>query len=398
VKKGLIITCGLLAVILIIGWQLNRESGNEHSDHHHDHDHEHHHDHEEENEVHLTSEQIDKAGIEVVEAKQGMLNLSLATRGRIIIHPDGLAHILPKISGVVKEARKNIGDKVKQGEIIAVLESREIAEIKANFLAVIEKEKLARSLFEREKNLREKKIASEEDYMNAKAAYEEAKINLKLARQQLYAIGLIEKDISNLLAQKDPELSHFVIRSPMDGVIMYRHLTKGEYVEDTSTIYEIADLKHVWVEIGVYPKDLNKVKVGQVVEVITPEEDSKRTATIIYVSPTIQEESITAKAIAEISNVDGMWRPGSYVKVNIDTESIPVSLIVPKTAVQEIEGVTYVFVKTPDGFEKRQVKVGKSDIEKVEIVEGLIAGEPYASTQTFLLKADLGKGEAEHEH
>lgn len=312
------------------------------------------------------------------------------------MHPDGVAHILPKISGVAKEAYKNIGDNVMEGEIIAVLESRDMAEIKANFLAMIQKEKLARSNFEREKSLRDKKIASEEDYLHAKSTFEEAKINLQLARQQLFAIGFTDKDIANLLVIKDPDLSTYTIRSPINGTIMHRHLTKGEYVENVSTIYEVADLSRVWVEIGVYPKDLNKVKVGQAVQVILPEDNAKATARIIYVSPTIQEESITAKAIAEIDNTSGNWRPGSFVKVHVDTQSIPVNLVVPITAVQEIDGEKYVFIKTPDGFEKRQVKLGRTDTDKVEVLEGLNAGEPFASTNTFLLKADLGKGEAEH--
>lgn len=401
-KKILTITCGLLAAGAIVGWQLNKDSSDTeeaHHHHHHDDDHDHDHEHEDETEVHLTLEQIKKAGIEVQQAKSGTLTISLETRGRAIMHPDGLAHVLPKISGVAKEARKNVGDSVKQGEEIAVLESREMADIKSNFLSVMEKEKLARSLYEREQNLYGKKISSEEEYLNAKSAYEESKINLKLAKQKLYAFGLLEQEVARFMAQKDPDLSTYIIRSPIDGTIMNRHITKGEFIQDDSTIYEVADLSRVWIEIGIFPKDLNKVKVGQVVKISSSEDDKdEATAKIIYVSPIIQEETITAKAIAEVDNSSGIWRPGSFVKINIATESIPVNIIVPKTSLQEIEGETYVFVKIPEGFDKRLVKLGRSDRDSVEILAGLSPGESYASTETFLLKADLGKGEAEHEH
>lgn len=401
-KKILTITCGLLAAGAIVGWQLNKDSSDAeeaHHHHHHDDDHDHDHEHEDETEVHLTLEQIKKAGIEVQQAKSGALTISLETRGRAIMYPDGLAHVLPKISGVAKEARKNIGDSVKQGEEIAVLESREMADIKSNFLSVMEKEKLARSLYEREQNLYGKKISSEEEYLNAKSAYEESKINLKLAKQKLYAFGLLEQEVARFMAQKDPDLSTYIIRSPIDGTIMNRHITKGEFIQDDSTIYEVADLSRVWIEIGIFPKDLNKVKVGQVVKISSSEDDKdEATAKIIYVSPIIQEETITAKAIAEVDNSSGIWRPGSFVKINIATESIPVNIIVPKTSLQEIEGETYVFVKIPEGFDKRLVKLGRSDRDSVEILAGLSPGESYASTETFLLKADLGKGEAEHEH
>jgi cobalt-zinc-cadmium efflux system membrane fusion protein len=409
VKKILTLTCGLLAVGSIVGWQLTRESSNgeeshhhdehDHAHHHHDHDHDHDHEHEEETVVHISLEQIKKVGIEIEQAKAGDLMVSIVTRGKAIIHPDGLAHIVPKISGVAKEARKNIGDKVKEGEEIAVLESREMADIRSNYLAVIEKEKLARSLYEREQNLYGKKISSEQEYLNAKSAHQETKINLKLAKQKLSAFGLPEQEITAFLAQKDPDLSTYTIRSPIDGTIMNRHITKGEYIEDVSMIYEVADLNRIWVEVGIFPKDLNSVKVGQTVKITSADDPNTTThAKIIYVSPIIQEETITAKAIAEVDNSSGKWRPGSFVKINIATELIPVKIIAPKTAIQEIEGETYVFVKIPEGFEKRAVELGRTDNDSVEIVAGLDAGEYYASTETFLLKADLGKGEAEHEH
>jgi cobalt-zinc-cadmium efflux system membrane fusion protein len=353
-------------------------------------------DHEEENIIPISSNQMADLDIQTKIAGPGILSGTISTRGKIILHPDKLAHILPKISGVAKETFKNIGDRVKIDDVLAILESREMADIKANYLAANEKGKLALSLLEREKRLYEKKVSAEQDYLNAESAYIETKINIQLAKQKLHAFGIDDVEIEGLSTAIDPDLRIYDIRSPMNGIVIARHINKGEFIENTTTIYEIADLSTVWIEIGIYPKDLAKVKQGQMVDIFLPLDGRVAKAKIIYLSPIIQDETITAKAVAELANPNGNWRPGSFVKVNIATKKMSVPLVVPKDAIQEMDGKNYVFVKVPEGFEKRQIQVGVNDNNNVEVLSGLSAGEEYASSKTFLFKADLGKKEAEH--
>ncbi len=354
--------------------------------------------HSEENIIPLSSNQIKDLGIQTKIAGPGELSVTISTRGKIILHPDRLAHILPKISGVAKEARKNIGDQVIEGEVLAILESHEMADIKANYLAAKEKESLALSILDREKRLYEKKVSAEQDYLNAKSAYSQAKINVQLSEQKLHAFGIEDEEIKELSSEHNPDLRLYDIRSPMNGIVIARHINKGEFIDNTTTIYEIADLSIIWIEIGIYPKDLVRVKEGQMVDISLPVDGKIAQAKIIYLSPIIQDETITAKAVAELKNPSGNWRPGSFVKINIATENAFAPLVVSKEAIQEIKGKEFVFVKVPEGFEKRQTQVGVSDDKNVEILSGLSAGEEYASSKTFLLKADLSKKEAEHEH
>jgi len=372
----------------------------EHEHHHHGHNHEdeeHDHDHDDSMLV-LSDKQIALLDIETLKAGPGKLNLSFATRGKIILHPDHLAHILPKISGVALIAKKNIGDQVTQGELIAVLESHEIAEMKANYLAMLEREKLTFSLYERESLLYGKGITAQEEYLDAKSKYEEAKINTRLAKQKLQAFGLVNQDIVNLETQEDQDLRLFQIYSPMDGTILARHITKGEYIEETSTIYEIADLRSVWVEIGIYPRDISKVSRGQLIEIVEQGVKQKTHAEIIYLSPVIREETITAKAIAELPNPDNKWKPGTFVKVNVATEQQPVAILVPCEAIQCMGEEDFIFIRNDAGFEKRVIQKGRTDNENIEIISGLMADEIYASSQTFILKAEQNKFSAEHEH
>src|SRR5690606_36858365 len=111
-----------------------------------------------------------------------------------------------------------------------------------------------------------------------------------------------------------------------------------------------------------------------------------------------EEETITAKAIAELDNAQGLWRPGVFVKVKISTETIHLPLVVSKEAVQNIEGKDFVFVKTREGIHKRLVTLGASDRDEIQVLSGLHAAELYAESNTFLLKAELGIASAEHEH
>lgn len=411
-KLYLMIGAAILVGLGLASWQFspvtplipNQEPSSLQSGQSHSHSHEDEHGHVEENRVFLSEVQIKEMGIQTQEAGPQALAITLATRGKIILHPDKLAHILPKIPGVAKEARKNIGESVKEGEVLAVLESREMADSKANYLAAREKESLARSLFEREKSLYEKKVSAQQDFINAKSAYTESRINIQLAKQKLRAFGLSDKEIQELTNEDTQDLRLYDIRSPIHGMVISRHINRGEFIENTSTIYEIVDLSTVWVEIGIYPKDLVKVKEGQSVDVslstdsIDRAEGETAQAKIIYLSPIIQDETITAKAIAELKNVDGKWRPGSFVKVSIATENKMVPLAVPKESLVEIDGKEAVFVRVPGGFEKRDVQTGIRDDHHVEILKGLHSGEEYATSNTFLLKADLSKEEAEHEH
>ena len=362
------------------------------------HSHSHEEGEEEENTVKLTEEQIQKLGLKFLTVGPGTLNHTLSTRGKIILHPDRLAHIVPKVSGVAQEADKNIGNPVKANEVMAVLESRDMADIKAAFLAALSRKKLAESTLQREEKLYRDNVSSGADYLNAKNNYEESVINAQLSFQKLRAFGLDEEDIQRLVNQNEPDLRSYQIRSPIDGTVIMRHITKGEFVESTSTIYEVADLSTVWVEIGIYPKDLHRVREGQMIEVMIPSESKGSPAQLIYVSPIVADETITAKAVAQLNNPEGKWRPGVFVKVNIATEKSSSPLVVVNEAIQSGEGKDFVFVVVPEGFERRFVKLGRSDNQFTEIVSGLNSGENYVANQTFLLKAELGKNSAEHEH
>lgn len=357
--------------------QAHKSNGNKHPDH--------------ENTIVLTDEQIKNMRLQILTAEKGRIFLTLSTRGKIMVDPDRLVHVIPHMPGIAKEAFKNIGNGVKKGEIIAILESEEMANLKAAYLAAISREKLALSILQREKKLYEKGVSAGEDFFKAENNFEEANINLQLAIHKLYSFGISEKEIQNLADRHDTNLRIYNIYAPIDGIIIMRHITQSEYIETAATIYEIADLSHVWVELGVYPKDLHRLKVGQIVEITDTNSKQTAEAKLIYISPMIGNETIAAKVIVLLDNPQNHWRPGSFVQVSIETDQISCPILIDKSAIQQIDGNDYAFVKNEKGFEKRELQLGKRDQHNVEVLSGILSGEKYVAKGSFLLKAELNK-------
>lgn len=391
----------LLALFVITREKKHPKNATEHhlSHDHHQHDHHHNHDHQhEENILRFTTSQMQNMELEIKSAGPGELFLNLSARGKIILRPDYLAHIIPKVSGIALAANKNVGSFTRENEILAILESQEMADMKANFLSALSKEKLAASALEREKKLYQERVSSEQDYLHAKSAYEESVIHTELAKQKLQAFGLNEKDIDILAQNNTADLRLYYIRSPLDGTIIMRHITKGEFIENNTVIYEIADLSSVLVEIGIYPKDLYQVKEGQIVEVILPREEKIAEAHLIYVSPIIAEDTIAATALAELNNSQGFWKPGMFVTVKIAMGKKTFPIVIAKTAIQSSDNTHFVFIVSEEGLEKRLITLGAQDDKNIEVTSGLKPGEKYVSNKAFLLKAELGKHNVEHEH
>lgn len=345
----------------------------------------------------LSAEQITAADIKVAVLGAGTLAREVNVPGKIVAAADRMAKIVPKVGGTVTEAKKNLGDTVKKGEVLALIESREMAEAVADYLAAKRSEELARTTFAREKGLWQKKITAEQDYLNAKNAQQAAQIQLDLTRQKLQALG---HDAEMLKAFDTVEaadrLRFHELRSPFDGRVIGREMMLGEYVDATHSAFTVADLSIVWVETAIAPGDLPFVKEGQSANIMGS--GGKATGKLIFVSPAIDPETRAAKAIIELENKDGTWRPGEFANAAIATSAQEVELIIPKESVQTIEGKPVVFVRTEAGFEKRDVVTGREDSRHVEVISGITKGESLAVSGTFTLKAELGKAEAEHEH
>lgn len=353
-------------------------------------EHEHNHDF-----VAVTLEQCAEHGITTRKASSGTLQQVVRAPAKILIAPDQIAHVLPKVSGIVQSAYKHLGEHVAQGELLATLESKEMAEAKSAYLTALRKEQLAIQSFDREQSLFDKQITSAQDYQTVFNAKEEASIEKELTRQKLYALGLSMGEVNHLPHDSPDQLLLYELRSPIAGQVIDRHLLPGELVSTDHQAFIIANLNTVWAEISVFPKDRQYVKTAQSVAV-TSHEGLSAMGIVTYLSPVINEETHTSTAIAEVNNSSGDWFPGSFAQAELVTEEIPVDNFVPRTAVQEVEGENVVFVVEKNGFAVRPITVGRSDEQCYEVLDGVNPDDVYAADNTFLLKAELQKDEAEH--
>lgn len=353
-------------------------------------------DHAEEGVVALTQQQIDAASITVAPAGAGSFAQGIAVPATIAANTDALAHIPANVAGTLKEVRKQLGEPIGRGEILAVIESREIADAKSEYLAALRSQHLAQTVLRREKSLWDQRVSAEQDYIQARATAEEASIRVDLARQKLTAIGIDQAEIAALPQRGAAALRVYEVRAPLAGRVIARAAERGAAVEAGRDLFTIADLTTVWVEMALSPQDLPRFREGQRVTVRGG--DHAADAKLIFVSPVVDSETRTARAVALLANADQRWRPGDYVRAAIETGAAKVDVMVPRSAVQSIGGEQVVFVRHAEGFEKREVVLGRGDDQTVEIVFGLDAGESIAVTNSFVLKAELGKAEAEHAH
>lgn len=157
----------------------------------------------------------------------------------------------------------------------------------------------------------------------------------------------------------------------------------------------VIDLDRIWVDLTVNPVDLLAIKERQRVSITTRGTMAKTDGKVVFISPLLDKDTRSARVVAEIANLDGAWRPGSFVTAAIAIEEHPVSLAIPLGAVQSVGGQQVVFVRTPEGFEKRPILLGRDDGRYAEVLSGLRAGEVVAVANTFVLKAELLKTEAE---
>ena len=364
------------------------------------------HDDEGEGKIRMTAEQAERQDIKLAKVEGGVLSRHLLVPGTIAQDADRIARVPVRVVGTVSEMRKRLGEQVAKGEVVAVLDSREVAEAKSDFLTATVKADLEKTNFDRQQALWDKRISAESAFLNAKAAYSEATLRVDLARQKLSALGLNAAEVATSAKRDEttPNLStlrRYELRSPLAGRIVERKVDVGTKVGsegDPADVYTVADLSSVWIELAVPTTELSKVREGAKVTTVGGDDASRGEGKVVFVSPILNAETRSARVIVALPNKDMAWRPGTFVTTEIEIAQDKVEVRLPKSAIQTIGAEKVVFVRTEEGFSKREVTIGKADDDAYEILSGLEPGDEVAVANSFVLKAELGKAEADHDH
>ena len=340
----------------------------------------------EEGQLHLSIAQIEAAGVQLTVAGPRELGTAISFPGEIRFDEDRTAHVVPRVPGVVEAVQAELGQAVKRGQVLAVIASQQISDLRSEQQAAQRRLELARLTFQREQQLWQERISAEQDYLQARQALQEAEIALANARQKVAAVG--PAGVGN----------RYELRAPFDAVVVEKHLTVGEVVDETSNAFTLSDLSRVWATFAVAPRDLEKVVTGRNVTVSAPDLGAQVEGKVNYVGSLLGEQNRAATVRATLANPNGAWRPGLFVNVAVSVERFNAAVVVPEIALQTWEEQTVVFTRTEEGFEARPVTTGRRDAGQVEITSGLAAGAQVAAAGSFVLKSELGKGSAAHSH
>ncbi|MBL8113485.1 MAG: efflux RND transporter periplasmic adaptor subunit [Acidobacteria bacterium] len=345
----------------------------------------------------IRPEELKSAGVLIEKAGPARMKNVIELPAQIALNADATAHVVPRLAGVVSEVRKNLGDPVNRGEVIAVISSGDLATAKQAYIESGHRLELARVSAQREEALWKKKISPEEDYLIRKHALDEAQLTYQATAQRLAALGVSTDEIRALSAGQC-DLARFALRAPLSGVVIAKNVTVGEAVEATEVIFTVADLSTVWVEVTIPPVHLAAVRRGQPVVVHWDDQDLKVAGTVTYVEPLVDVGTRSSKARVVIPNPTGVWRPGLFVNVHLTQNESVVPLAVKADALQTFRDWDVVFIRIGDVFEARPLELGRREGEWVEVLSGLTPGAEYATKNSFVVKADVLKSGASHDH
>jgi len=351
-----------------------------------------------EGKVQLADDTLKSAGIEIQAAGPRQMTTAFEVPGEIKADETQVAHVVPRLQGVVIEVLRKEGDQVRAGDLMAIINSRELADAKSAFLAAAQRVQFARAALDREESLWRKKISAEQEYLEARREFDEVRLAHDVASQKLVALGLSQASVNALGTVPPDTLPRFEIRAPIAGTVIERDLTVGDAVPADRNIFVIANLSSVWIEASIPAKDLVNVRQGQSALVVAPDAALEVRGRVSFIGTLIGEQSRRAIARIVVPNTNGVWRPGSFVTVRLEQSTATVPLAVPVEAIQTFRDWQVVFVRYGDWFEARPLELGRSDGGWVEVLSGLKAGERFAATNSFAVKAEIGKLGATHDH
>ncbi|HEY5972389.1 MAG TPA: efflux RND transporter periplasmic adaptor subunit [Pseudoxanthomonas sp.] len=193
-------------------------------------------------------------------------------------------------------------------------------------------------------------------------------------------------------------LTTYTVSAPISGVVLARNASVGSVAGEGSPLFEIADLSSLWVDLHIFGSDAQHIRPGVPVKVTRMSDGVTIETVLERVLPGTATASQSTVARATIANTDGLWRPGSAVKARITVEQQPAALVVPISALQSFRDWEVVFIRVGDTYEVRPVELGKRDATQVEVLSGLRAGDAVVTEQSYLIKADIEKSGASHDH
>ena len=318
--------------------------------------------------------------------------------GQVKLDRTRTVEVVPTGGGRVEQVKKLLGEKVQKGDVLAVIHSDDLGQAKANFLEIQSTLQLAQTTYQREKELYEKKISSQAEYLSALNKLKAAEAAKAAVDKKLRLFGLDTKQIENINEEeKNGSFANLVLHAPQDGTIITQNLTVGQIVNTTESIYTIADLSNLWVWFDVYERDLAPLHEQMAKDKplkATVEVKAFKTAdfrgNVDFVGNIMDEHTRTVKMRIQVKNPENKLKPGMFADVRV---AIPLEgqiLAVPETAVMTDAGENFLFQHWKnDLWVRRDISIGTKYGNHVELISGVPQGTKIVTGGAFMLKSDI---------
>ena len=334
--------------------------------------------------VPMTPERLAASGIATEKVALGSLASEILAQATVKAPPEGQALLTARADGAVVRINKRLGDPVGAGETVALLESREAAAFVADRNAAAARERAAHAAWQREERLFRERITARQDLEAARAAHDATEVELSRAQAAVRTAGVTGNG------------RYLAVRSPISGRLTEVDTQLGAYVSAGAELFNVSDPRLVQVDAAVPVTDAQRIQPGDRAVVELPN-GGLVDAGVRSVTPALDPQSRSATVVLQLNGAPGGLTQGQAVRVRIAPRgSQQTGIILPEEAVQQIEGRDMVFVQTKGGFQAVPVSVGSRSNGRIEILNGLRAGQTAVTQGAFVLKSQLGASEAEH--
>lgn len=369
-------------------------------------------------EVKLTPAAIAQYGVTTASAKKAVITGAFVAPARVAFNADAMAHVGSAVAGRASELKIKLGDVVKKSDVLVIVDSPELGEAQSDYLlkrTAVDTARpavqLAKDAYDRAKQLLDQSqgIALAE-VQKREAEWRAAEGNLRAAEaagtaaeNKLHLYGM-SQDAVALLVKTGEIVPRYNVIAPIGGQVIEREVTLGELVRpDRDALLVVADLSTIWVIADVAEARVADAGKGSIARIRSAAlKDRTVEGTVTYVAPALDPNTRTAKVRVELADPTGTLKPGMFAQATIlpagDGEAV---LAIPEEAVQTVEGGPAVFVPVegePNTFAKKPVKIGPPVGGMVQVFDGLSEGDALVVSGSFILKAELGKAGAAHEH
>ena len=341
--------------------------------------------------VPLSAEAIQRAGIVVVPVSSENRSTSIHLPGVVEANAYRKIAVTPLVAGRVTRVSAELGARVRRGQTLAQIYSPELAEAQTRYVTARARLSAHDQELRRTERLVEIGAASRQELEGIHAEHTAQTAEVESARSRLELLGVSRSARDRLTPEGDSGAT-ISVTAPIDGVVLERGANVGLNVDSATALFTVVDLSTVWVIADLYEKDFSRVSVGHTATITTTAYPERVfTGRVSYIDPQVTPDTRTAKVRVEVANPRGELRLGMYAEVSLAGPAGKATLVIPRTAVQEVGSRQVVYLVNPSApgqFIERDVRPGQAVGPQIEVLAGLNAGDTVVAEGSFYLRAE----------